>query len=92
MLARMWSVPEAISIWVELVAQRKKDLDKVGDTEAHFLEATMASRIAISREQLAEWDASARAWLRAADQAMGQKQKQLMLILNNLDLPVKPPW
>ncbi|KAK1753339.1 hypothetical protein QBC47DRAFT_388233 [Echria macrotheca] len=88
MLARMWSVPEAIAIWDELVARRRKDLANVGETEANFLEAQMASRISLSRDQLAEWDASARAWLRAADQAMGTKQKQLMLILNNLNLPV----
>lgn len=88
MLARMWSTPEAISIWVELVDQRKAELAAVNDTEASYLECLEASRILVLREQLAEWDASARAWLRAADQAMDTKQKQLMLILDNVNIPV----
>ncbi|GJC88439.1 hypothetical protein ColLi_11277 [Colletotrichum liriopes] len=88
MLARMWTAPEAISIWVELVAQRKRELQSVADTETLHLGSIEASRITLSRDQLAEWDASARAWLRAADDAMGIKQKQLMLILNNISIPV----
>ncbi|KAF9872260.1 hypothetical protein CkaCkLH20_10352 [Colletotrichum karsti] len=88
LLARIWTAPEAISIWVELVAHRKRDLVAVKETGTIHLRSIEASRISISREQLAEWDASARAWLRAADEAMGVKQKQLMLILNNVNLPV----
>ncbi len=32
MLARSWSGPEAIAIWVELVAERKKDI--IANTDA----------------------------------------------------------
>ncbi|KAK2613459.1 hypothetical protein N8I77_000372 [Diaporthe amygdali] len=39
----------------------------------------------IDRAQLAEWDASARAWLRIADIAKNLQHKQLLLILGNLD-------
>jgi len=88
MLARMWSVSEAISIWVELVAERKKELEAVKDISPEYHQSQAASRISLSREQLAEWDASARAWLRAADEAMQSKQKQLTIILNNVEVPV----
>jgi hypothetical protein len=40
------------------------------------------------RSQLADWDASIRAWLRAADEAKMVDQRQLMLIINNINLPV----
>lgn len=88
MLARMWSVKEAISIWTDIIIHRKNELNAIGDTEPLYLDAVSASQITVSREQLAEWDASARAWLRASDEAMSFKQKQLMLILNNIGLPV----
>ncbi|KAI9858562.1 MAG: hypothetical protein M1813_007367 [Trichoglossum hirsutum] len=42
----------------------------------------------LSRDQLAEWDASARAWLRTADEAKQLQLQQLMLILDNISLPV----
>ncbi|KAK0384146.1 hypothetical protein NLU13_8235 [Sarocladium strictum] len=88
LLARIWTPPEAVSIWVELVEHRRKDLQSVDDTDALYVRALEASKISVSREQLAEWDASARAWLRTADQAMGTKHTQLLLILNNVNIPV----
>lgn len=42
----------------------------------------------LTREQLAEWDNSARAWLRHADHVKKKQQIQAMLICSNLDLPV----
>ncbi len=42
----------------------------------------------ISRKDLAEWDAGARAWLQIADDAQMRRQKQLMLIIKNIHLPV----
>ncbi|KAK5652311.1 hypothetical protein OQA88_10661 [Cercophora sp. LCS_1] len=42
----------------------------------------------ISRRDLAEWDAGARAWLQIADEAQTRRQKQLMLIIKNIHLPV----
>ena len=41
----------------------------------------------ISRDELARWDASARAWLRGADQAKVKEQTQLILIIKNSQLP-----
>lgn len=48
----------------------------------------VAAKQQIDRAQLAEWDASARAWLRIADIAKNLQHKQLLLILGNLDKAV----
>lgn len=51
--------------------------------------ATLAAKdVRISREQLAEWDASARAWLQTADKSRALQQTQLMLVLGNVNIPV----
>lgn len=61
-LARIWTRTQAISIWSELIEQRKEDIrQKVGENAGPFEIADItASRIDISRNQLDEWDASAR--------------------------------
>ncbi|KAK0387600.1 hypothetical protein NLU13_3846 [Sarocladium strictum] len=93
MLARVWSPAEAVSIWEELVAERKKTLvpDHVDGAEQSVpIKDVVASQLAIDKEQLAEWDASARAWLRAADASttVGKNQQALNKLLNSLSLPI----
>lgn len=60
LLARMWSAPEASAIWSELVAGRKSVLQESLKGVEFQASALMASQIELSRESLAEWDASAR--------------------------------
>ena len=88
-LARMWDPSEAVSIWDEVVAKRKKDI------LANFAETNIVSQIDlaaakqdVTRTNLERWDSSARAWLRAADRAKPRQQKQLMLILQNVQQAV----
>ncbi|RYP47080.1 hypothetical protein DL768_006807 [Monosporascus sp. mg162] len=88
LLARVWSGPEAIAIWAELVSERKKELSAIDQMDPLYEQSQHISRISIPRHDLAEWDASARSWLQAGDRAMESKQKQLMLIVNNVDVPV----
>lgn len=88
MLARIWSGPEATSIWVELVDTRRQALSAFDERDMLNISSLAASRISVSREQLAKWDASARAWLLTADEARELSQKQLMLIINNITTPV----
>lgn len=86
MLARFWSAQEATSIWVEIVEIRKQ---KLREREDHFdFPEIAALQATITREQLAEWDASARAWLRTADHARSKQQTQLRLIIENVDVDV----
>ena len=88
MLARIWSPSEAVGIWEQILEERKKELSTWDESQIIPIRILATGQIELSRDQLAEWDASARAWLRAADIAMRHKQTQLMLILKNLDLPV----
>lgn len=90
MLARTWTVPQATSIWVEIVEDRKHELQeriKSGLVETS-VQIGLAASQGLSRADLAQWDASARSWLQVADDVEKRRYKQLMLIINNVDLPV----
>ena len=84
-LARMWDPAEATSIWAEIVKQRRDDIfrDFEEQNVANYGDVS-AARNTLSRQQLSEWDASARAWLHAADRVKVVEQKRLMLILDNI--------
>ena len=89
MLARMWDAPEATSLWVEIVKRRKEEvIAEFEGTDVAHLATLSAARQDFHRAQLAEWDDSARAWLRVADAIKKKQQKQLMLILDNIPVPV----
>lgn len=90
MLARLFEHTEAISKWVELVKERRNEIAAKFEKneEVPFSILTAASQAHIPRFQLAEWDASVRAWLQTADSIKLKEQKQLMLISDNLDLAV----
>jgi hypothetical protein len=61
LLARMWKRTQAVSIWEELVQQRKSILSqKVASSTLLHANELAASMIHIERKQLDEWDASAR--------------------------------
>ncbi|KAK8076537.1 hypothetical protein PG994_003809 [Apiospora phragmitis] len=85
MLASIFSSAEATSIWMELIEERKKAVTQDWDRNESipFAVAAAAVQQGIARTQLAEWDASARAWLQTADSVMAAKQTQLRLILKN---------
>ncbi len=88
MLARLWPASEAIAIWEQILEERKKELSTWDETEAIPLHSFTTGQIDLSRGELAEWDASARAWLLAADRAKKLNQTQLRLIVDNLNIPV----
>lgn len=93
MLACLWSPQEATAIWVELVSQRQKEIKaqsesgEIADMLTQFASAAAVHHI--ERSSLASWDASARAWLQVADQAMRAQQVQVQLIVDNLHVAVK---
>ena len=88
-LARIWDGPEAISIWVELI-RRRKEIIKAKQNQSNFIDlvALDAAKQEITRAQIAEWDTSARSWLRTADTVKAVQYKQLKLIIDNLTTPV----
>ncbi|VUC33324.1 unnamed protein product [Clonostachys rosea] len=87
MLAEFWDPAEAVSIWEELVAERRRDITtrlERGESMPFGLAAAAAQQD-ISRQDLAGWDASARAWIQTARAVMRRKYTQLKLILKNID-------
>lgn len=91
MLARMFTGPEATSIWVELVQSHKERMrrkSKDGMFPQEHNMAEVAAQQEITRIDLSQWDASARAWLESADHVKLKQHKQTMLILHSACLPV----
>ncbi|PMD64787.1 uncharacterized protein K444DRAFT_205823 [Hyaloscypha bicolor E] len=89
MLARIWSASEAVSIWAELLAERKKELSSRQEDSSNPFSATSAvARVSVTRDQLRIWDNGARSWLQSADKALERKHLQILLIVNNVNLPV----
>ncbi|KAL8908993.1 MAG: hypothetical protein Q9171_005223 [Xanthocarpia ochracea] len=89
LLARIWDAPEATSIWVEIIKRRKEEvLADFNETDFAHLATLSAARQDLPRAQIAEWDNSARAWLQVADSVKKKQQTQLMLILDNVQVPV----
>ena len=86
MLARLFSSAEAISIWYEIVEVRRKII--LEGFENGLMGSITVICSQVSRQDLAQWDASARAWLQTADEVKKVQLKQLMLILDNITLPV----
>lgn len=90
LIARMWNPPEAVSIWDEIVACRRKEIAEKLDKGVQLPVATLfaATQQEIPREGLAVWDASVRSWLRTADSVKAKEQTQCSLIFKNLNLAV----
>lgn len=91
LLARAWQHKHAVSIWVELIEERKKAIRAGFDRNEAVSEASLVSTLQeISRDDIAHWDSSARAWLRSADQAKSWQMKQLELVTKEINLPFCP--
>ena len=92
LLASTWDAPEAISIWVQIIDERRRDIAARVERgeEVEFAKAAAAAQQEIPRHQLAEWDASARSWLETANTVKGKQQTQLRVILKNVEFSVSP--
>ncbi|KAF7507750.1 hypothetical protein GJ744_010179 [Endocarpon pusillum] len=88
LLARAWDAKQSTSLWVELIAARKREVEQAFQ-DSHLISSStlFSARQDISRNDLARWDSSARSWLRSADQAKSWEHHQLALILKNINLP-----
>jgi hypothetical protein len=51
MLARIWSGPEATSIWVQIVQDRRKEIEKTLDNDAVHYKTLAAARHNFTRQQ-----------------------------------------
>ena len=90
LLARAWDPPEAISIWDEIVQRRRQIiLDAFENSNTADLRDVWAAKHPLSRDHLAEWDNSARSWLRTADRVKQREQKQVLLIFDNIENQIR---
>ncbi|EEY23127.1 conserved hypothetical protein [Verticillium alfalfae VaMs.102] len=88
MLADAWDAKTAISIWVELIDERKEQIQaQQKDNKMLSLQTLAAARQEFARAELASWDASVRSWIRRAGESMASKRVQFALISNNLTIP-----
>ncbi|QKD57205.2 uncharacterized protein FOBCDRAFT_204193 [Fusarium oxysporum Fo47] len=91
-LARAWDAKKATSIWAELIHERAAHVEAQLNMKKLVNPHTeMAIRQNISRADLAKWDASARAWLRRADQSMLSHHVQFKLVMRNVKTPFLEP-
>ncbi|KAF2232360.1 hypothetical protein EV356DRAFT_450297, partial [Viridothelium virens] len=88
MLARIWTASEATAIWDEIIQARKHELSQNDPAAPLNISSVAASRVDITREQMAAWDASARSWLSMADGVKRRQQKQLMLLTKDIGVPI----
>jgi hypothetical protein len=82
---------KATSVWAELVVERQRETKKIVESSTLSVAKIAAINAAnqdIPREELRQWDASARAWLQSADKVVTEERTQLQLILKNISLPV----
>ena len=90
LLARVWDPPEAISIWEEIVRRRRGIiLDDFDKSNIADMRDVWAAKHPLSRDRLAEWDNSARSWLRTADRVKQREQKQVLLIFDNIEQQIR---
>ncbi|KAK8104825.1 uncharacterized protein PG998_011858 [Apiospora kogelbergensis] len=86
---RMLTHSEAISLWAEIVSERKMEI--MSDIEKGVqvpMALASAARQEITRDHLGHWDASARAWLQTADTSRQRQYKQFLLIIKNLSIAI----
>ena len=91
LLARTWQHKHAIALWVEPIEDRKKAIREGFTGNEPVSEASLAITMQeISRDDLARWDSSARAWLKSADQAKAWELKQLELVTKDSGISFTP--
>ncbi|KAK7946077.1 uncharacterized protein PG986_010398 [Apiospora aurea] len=91
-IATCWTADEATAIWMELVTERKKRIQTKAATAEYFdLSETLSSKLELDQDQLASWDASARSWIRAANDSavISGRQKTVRSILDHINTTVR---
>ncbi|KAL3435919.1 hypothetical protein BDV09DRAFT_184702 [Aspergillus tetrazonus] len=88
-LARIWESGEATAIWDEIVStQKQMILAKCNEGGSVDMVSWVVAKQQISRKELRDWDASARAWLCVADKIKSVQQSRFWLAIDKFDLRV----
>ncbi|CAG9952349.1 unnamed protein product [Clonostachys rosea f. rosea IK726] len=85
-LARAFADPaHSVSAWVEIIMERQK---RIASPHEDAVAPSSEAIAPISREEIREWDASARAWLRTADLAMKRSHTRFSLVLTDINVSI----
>ncbi|KAK5995258.1 hypothetical protein PT974_03657 [Cladobotryum mycophilum] len=88
MLANLFDAKTSVSIWSELIEERKQRVMLLLDQNKMINPNTIvAARQDIGRSELRTWDTSVRSWLRQADLSMKTQKTQFTLIAENITIP-----
>lgn len=90
MLARVYGGAETISACFELVKKTKEAIAFAFERGERppILSVTATLQIGVPRSNVAEWNINARAWLQTADSIKAEEQRQLMSLLDKVDVSV----
>ncbi|KAI2623110.1 hypothetical protein GGR54DRAFT_629717 [Hypoxylon sp. NC1633] len=92
MLARAFDAKAATSVWVEIVRERKSEIEELlRNNKILHPNTIVASKPEIPRADLAAWDVCARSWLRRADEFKAKEMRQFSLITENISIPYTTP-
>ncbi|KXX82410.1 hypothetical protein MMYC01_201361 [Madurella mycetomatis] len=91
LIARMFDSIRAVSIWVELVEERKRRIRTEIANEPDKLKAMtmdLAAKQDISIRELGMWDNSCRSWIQTADTIKIQEHKRALASTDHAGMPV----
>jgi len=91
LIAEALDGPKAVSLWVELIQYRKRELLEQCQDEMDQLKKIsmdIAANQELSREELAQWDNSARSWIRTANTVKSKERRQVLLCTDTLGLHI----
>ncbi|KAI1328238.1 hypothetical protein F5Y16DRAFT_398643 [Xylariaceae sp. FL0255] len=91
-LASLWTPAEATAIWLEIIADRKRQLEqKAAQSGAFIFNEGVTAMLPFEKDQLAAWDNSARAWLAAASESppVRSRQKIVTSLLSRVNASVQ---
>ncbi|TGO52449.1 hypothetical protein BCON_0141g00210 [Botryotinia convoluta] len=91
MIARIFTGPQAISLWMALIEKRKEEIEEgIANTtdQVKAIAAACAAQQEIRQEEIADWDSSARSWIQSADLVKLKEQSRAMLMTDSSSLEV----
>ncbi|KAF7881369.1 uncharacterized protein EAF01_011880 [Botrytis porri] len=91
MIARMFTGPQAISLWMALIEKRKEEIGEgIANTtdQMKAIAAACAAQQEVRREEIADWDSSARSWIQSADLIKVKEHSRAMLMTDASGLEV----
>lgn len=91
MLARVFSSPNAVLVWVEIIEGREVQIaekQKTAQFPSGHDAAMIASRQDFTRDELVEWDNSARSWIQCGDLVKEKEHSNMLNVLDTANLVV----